>query len=72
MQHRTIRVTVVMPTTPEGMAELQERLRVFNSEIVGLVIENMPISREQKLLAIDRIARDGIAPWAKKEAEQVG
>lgn len=58
------KVTVIYPSTPEGMAEFRRRAEQVNTRILECFLARIDAPLEAKLAYIDSL--DGVAPWAKR------
>lgn len=61
-----ITVSVVFPDTEEGMRELNKRLAVFRSNLVGMAIDKLDLPLEDKRAVLDYICDNHIDIWHPK------
>ncbi len=62
MPRKPIKVTVVMPTTPEGKAALHQRMIEFNSDLIGNALAKIDAPPEAKRAWLQSLG--GRVPWA--------
>lgn len=65
MKHE-IGVIVNLPTTAEGMAQLEKAMCAFNSKLVSCVLRKVDAPVSAKLEYVKSL--NGVAPWANAES----
>lgn len=67
MAKREIKVVLNLPTTPEGIAEMNRRLVEFNTRMLAYAMNKVDLPLETKLRYVESL--NGVPPWAVRKGE---